>query len=419
MTETQSPPQPLAARYGLVRPRQGRYVGGVCAAIGRATNTDPVLWRVLLAVTSFFGIGLLLYLAGWLLIPGEGDTASPLEGLFGRGRSSTNPLLVILLGVLAVIVLGYMLADGYRGPLLVVGGVLGGVLLLGRKAHAEPPTMATPPPAPPPVPSAAPPFSAAYAPPVSSAPPMPPAPPAPPGYRPPFAPHGPYAGGPPPAPPYPPAGQRPKPPRPPRERSKLGLLTLSGMLLVLGLVAGLDLTTAWDIEASGYFAALLAVVAAGLLLGAWVGRARWLIAVGLLLALGLGIASVGERVNWDASQVGGDTTWRPATVANLQDRYEKDFGTGELDLRQIDFTGQDRTIDVELNAGNMQVILPPNVDTTVQVEVNAGNAKAFGSSWDGFSSSGDTVTDLGADGPGGGKLRINLEINAGNAEVHR
>ncbi|HEX2772291.1 MAG TPA: PspC domain-containing protein, partial [Micromonosporaceae bacterium] len=61
---------PFTARYGLVRPREGRYLAGVCAAIGRATNTDPVLWRVLLAVLGFFGgIGILLYVAAWLIIP--------------------------------------------------------------------------------------------------------------------------------------------------------------------------------------------------------------------------------------------------------------------------------------------------------------------------------------------------------------
>src|SRR2546423_2183253 len=47
------PPPPgtagWATRYGLVRPNRGRVMAGVCAAIGRATNTDPVLWRGLFA----------------------------------------------------------------------------------------------------------------------------------------------------------------------------------------------------------------------------------------------------------------------------------------------------------------------------------------------------------------------------------
>jgi phage shock protein PspC (stress-responsive transcriptional regulator) len=43
------------ARYGLVRPVTGRNFAGVCAAVGRATNTDPILWRVLFAVLTLFG----------------------------------------------------------------------------------------------------------------------------------------------------------------------------------------------------------------------------------------------------------------------------------------------------------------------------------------------------------------------------
>ena len=91
----------FTSRYGLLRPREGRYLAGVCAAIGRATNTDPVLWRVLLAVLGFFGgIGILVYVAAWLIIPGEGDTASPVESMLGRGRSSMSPVTVIVLSIL-------------------------------------------------------------------------------------------------------------------------------------------------------------------------------------------------------------------------------------------------------------------------------------------------------------------------------
>ncbi len=90
------PAGPSFSRDKLVRPRQGRYVAGVCAALARATNTDPVLWRVVLAVLGFFGgVGVLLYLVGWLVIPAEGDTASPIESLLGQGRSGMAPLSIV------------------------------------------------------------------------------------------------------------------------------------------------------------------------------------------------------------------------------------------------------------------------------------------------------------------------------------
>src|SRR6266545_3129283 len=110
------PPPPggaFASRYGLVRPQQGRVLCGVCAAIGRATNTDPVLWRVILAVLTIFGgVGLLIYLIGWMLIPSEGDTASAAEALIGRGQSGTSAIAVIVSAVLIVMLLGTVFSDG-------------------------------------------------------------------------------------------------------------------------------------------------------------------------------------------------------------------------------------------------------------------------------------------------------------------
>src|ERR1043166_3576339 len=102
-----SPPPPpppgtsgYATRFGLVRPYRDRYLAGVCGAFARATNTDPVLWRVLFPVTMLAGgLGAVVYLLGWLLIPAEGDTGSPIEALAGRGRSRMGPGLPIVLAV--------------------------------------------------------------------------------------------------------------------------------------------------------------------------------------------------------------------------------------------------------------------------------------------------------------------------------
>ena len=133
-----APPPPLGgtgftSRYGLVRPREGRYLAGVCAAIGRATNTDPVLWRVLLAVLGFFGgIGILVYVAAWLIIPNEGDTASPVESMLGRGRSSMSPVTVIVLGILVAASFGYIVTDAFRAVLLGAAILVAGALLLNR-----------------------------------------------------------------------------------------------------------------------------------------------------------------------------------------------------------------------------------------------------------------------------------------------
>ncbi|MBM0277480.1 PspC domain-containing protein, partial [Micromonospora tarensis] len=147
------PPPPLGgtgftSRYGLVRPREGRYLAGVCAAIGRATNTDPVLWRVLLAVLGFFGgIGILVYVAAWLIIPNEGDTASPIESMLGRGRSSMSPVTVIVLGILVAASFAYIVTDAFRAVLLGAAILVAGALLLNRDGrNPRPGTPGGPPP---------------------------------------------------------------------------------------------------------------------------------------------------------------------------------------------------------------------------------------------------------------------------------
>lgn len=468
----------FTSRYGLVRPRQGRYVAGVCAAIARATNTDPVLWRVLLAVLGFFGgIGILIYLAAWLIIPAEGDTASPVESMLGRGRSSMSPVLVIILTILVVVMFGLIVTDGFRAVVLGAAVLIGGALLLNRKPGSSVPAASSggempsgtgrpwqpaPPPYPPPAPpgpapgqpapggphgstaTVTPPFTPppvppnppvppmqppgpppmSPPPPHRSGPPFPPAPPAPPrgGYRPPFAPHGPYAG---PGPgPYPPSYSGPpvpppKPPKPPKERSPLGGATFSLIFVALGLVAALDLGNVVSVKPSTYFFAVLVTVALGLLVGAWFGRARWLIALGFIAAAALGISTIAESQVGRYDTSGSDVYWQPLTAQTMPERFEHNFGSAVLDLSKVDFTGQDEAVTIHLSFGDLEVIVPPNVDTTVHAEVNAGDARIFENNSSGFQASPGEITDLGEDGPGGGKLSITIKVNAGSAEVHR
>ncbi|MEU4239386.1 PspC domain-containing protein [Actinoplanes sp. NPDC026619] len=443
-TTEQTPPTttgPAFSREHLVRPRQGRYVAGVCAAMARATNTDPVLWRVLVAVLGVLsGVGVLLYLIGWLIIPAEGDTASPIESLLGRGRSGMAPLSVVLLGAAAVISFGFIVNDGMRASLLAAAVILGAVLLIKRGNGGTPATFPPPPPAAePPVgfptssfPTAEQPV-AAYAPagfassattaapatePVTE-PPLPPRPPfspPPSGYRPPFAPHGPWAGptqhhqGHPLQQPRP-----PKPPKPPRERSKLGRLTFFAVIVVIGTMAAID-TAGASIAVSAYFAAALITIALGLIVGAWFGRARGLIALAVLTSIGLFVSNGVERWGGDV----GNSVYRPETVAAVADRYDFTAGNATLDLRAIDFKDQSQLITMTMKVGQMRVLLPPNVDTVADVKIDGGRAVLFGHEFTGDrNDTTQTVTDLGSDGTGGGTLKLDLQMDTGNVEVLR
>jgi phage shock protein PspC (stress-responsive transcriptional regulator) len=56
----------------LSRPRNGRVIAGVCAAIGNRFGMSPLLVRTIFLVSLLLpGPQFLIYIAGWILIPDE------------------------------------------------------------------------------------------------------------------------------------------------------------------------------------------------------------------------------------------------------------------------------------------------------------------------------------------------------------
>ena len=55
----------------LYRSRRDRVVGGVCGGIAEYASLDATLLRVLMALFIVFGVGLLVYLVMWIVIPNE------------------------------------------------------------------------------------------------------------------------------------------------------------------------------------------------------------------------------------------------------------------------------------------------------------------------------------------------------------
>jgi phage shock protein PspC (stress-responsive transcriptional regulator) len=60
-------------RQGLVRPRDGRILGGVCAGLGRRFGIEPWPARLLFVLILFVipGSQLLIYPILWILMPNE------------------------------------------------------------------------------------------------------------------------------------------------------------------------------------------------------------------------------------------------------------------------------------------------------------------------------------------------------------
>ena len=71
----------------LLRPREGRMVAGVCAGLAAYFGVDVNLVRLAFGVfTVFYGLGALIYVLAWLVLPEEGEGGSILESFVGRRR---------------------------------------------------------------------------------------------------------------------------------------------------------------------------------------------------------------------------------------------------------------------------------------------------------------------------------------------
>jgi phage shock protein C len=72
----------------LLRIRQGRIVAGVCAGLGAYFGIDANLVRLAFGVlTVFYGLGILLYLIAWLILPEEGEDGSIVESFVSKRTS--------------------------------------------------------------------------------------------------------------------------------------------------------------------------------------------------------------------------------------------------------------------------------------------------------------------------------------------
>jgi len=70
----------------LVRARKGRLLAGVCAGIAEYAGIDVTVIRLLFVVLGVVtaGVGVLIYLAGWIVIPEEGEDQSIAESMIKK-----------------------------------------------------------------------------------------------------------------------------------------------------------------------------------------------------------------------------------------------------------------------------------------------------------------------------------------------
>jgi len=375
------------------RSRSDRRVAGVSGGLGRHLDIDPLIVRVAFVVLTFFGgVGLLLYLALWLLLPEDGSDWATVK-LDRRSRTAA----LVIVGIIALALLVSHGWWGDPGPFLflvaLLAVILVGTSLTRRDRRDVPPPGVTP---------GATPYAAGPEQPAQTT-----------AYDATGAPTATYPAGYP-APSYAPSYTQPEQPRPVNPRKKGPILfwfALGTMAVALGALGVADLAGA-DIAPSAYPATALGLSAAFLLLGSFFGRAGGIILVGLVAAS----VTVGTTIadHWNPHS----TTVIPTTSAAVQSEYTMDVGEIRLDLTEIrDPQALDgREITLDGNVGHLEVRVPEGVTVVSESTISGvGGISAFGRDAGGFDTS---LTSSRTAGVGAPHLTIVTDLHVGGIDVH-
>ena len=357
----------------LERRRTERVLGGVASGLADHFGLDPVLFRLGFVVLALFGgSGVLLYVLGWLFLPEEGvgepAVVAATRDIGVRKLAALVLFAIALLYLAGPVWMPLVQADYLDASLLwsLVLVALGFLLLRG-----DPPPHSTA--GPPPSPSTAAPGSGLSKRTTTALLPL---------------------------------RREAKPARVSRRRSPLGWISLGAMLLVVGGAAVLDNLGVVELDLKDLLAAAVIMLGSGLIAGAFWGRARWLIPVGIILMPGLILASVIELPL--RGSVGGRSL-QPRSAVELSQGYRVLAGDLWLHLENFDFNeGESITVPVDMVAGTLSIYVPRGVAVDIDGHIGAGGSEFPGRRDQGF--------ELKLDESLGGsdlKRHLVLEVDAG------
>ena len=171
--------------------------------------------------------------------------------------------------------------------------------------------------------------------------------------------------------------------------------------------------TGWgDITATQVLAVGLLVVGSGLVAAAVLGRARGLIPIGLLLAMGTLATSALEPTLGEGV---GERNYEPFSVDELDPSYKLGIGELVVDLRRVDLPAGTHELSVDLGIGHAKVIVPPGVEVSVTGDVSIGELVLFGREQSGIDNELRTTNGPESDI----NLVLDLEVGMGKGEVTR
>ena len=345
----------------LVRTSDGRWLGGICSGLGRYFDVNPIIYRIAFAALALAGgTGLLLYLAAYLVIPGEHDDESiAVEAL---RRRQDQPWLLVGVGLLAFGAL-FALSEARfwpgSGNVWLAAMLAGGALVWWHVSNRD----------------RAPRTSQPAAETASRVPPA---------------------------------------PRPPRRPSlfapALGaLLAVSG---VFGLLAVLDV---YDVDLDVALAAGVAIIGATIAVGAMTQRrVGGLVFLGLILLVAFGLAAATPV---SISSGVGEKIERPAATDALQSSYELGVGELSLDLGGVVLPSGTTPVDASVGVGHLVITVPAGVALEIDAQAGIGEVDILGKRDDGVDAH-RTISVAGST-PDAAVLDVEADVGIGNIEVRR
>jgi phage shock protein PspC (stress-responsive transcriptional regulator)/predicted membrane protein len=335
MTETtETIRSPVAEPRRLERSREGRWLGGVCAGLGRYFNLSPMIYRIaFIALALAGGTGILLYVAAWLVIPDDGVEDSIAADAIKGHRD--RPWLLVgvgLLGFAAILALSSARVWPSPGNLWVAAAIAGAAIVWWHSSTRDR------------VPSVA------------------------------------------------PAPGEPVPAR--VRRRSLGPVALGALIAGLGLVGLIDVATRWSIDWRIVLAVAAVVLGALVAAGAVTGHGVGSVVVLALAVLAAFVVTAVVRVPLFAGI--GDQIEHPVTLAALDSRYEQGIGNLDLQLGGVAFPAGETHVKATLGIGDLVVHVPNDVTVDVDARASVGEVILFGATSHG-SSPHQHRLDLGTD----------------------
>lgn len=376
-----------AAPRRVLRSRRDRVLAGVAAGLGNYFGLDPAVVRLAFVALAFVGgIGVLLYLAAWAIVPDEPASGGGTPSAPQAGSRSTAVWTIVIL-VTAVLVLagvgriGLGLEPRIIWPLTLIGF---GIALLWLRANQPPAASAS-------IdrevaPTAGPPESGEA---VTD----------------PTAPSAPWT--------VAPINESPLR----RAAPILGRILLVVALAFVAIVATAAAILAVEGPGSITFTPLEAIITGVVVILAAVAGGIGLHRVVDALVVAAFVISVLAVFGWIGPPFhGGFGTRdiRPVDAASIAREYHLAGGELVLDLGAVDAAALSRSVSAAVAAGRLDVVVPDDVTVVLDAHVDAGVIDAFGRRESGVAVSrhsverGNAVT-----------LRIDARVGFGDVLVER